>query len=142
MRYNAKFLFYFNKLSKRIKIGTNRALYRAAGLIRTAERRTIRVRPGASRPDHPPHAHTSGGIRAIEFHVFGNSAIIGPKKFPGSKWWNEPVPHMHEFGGVFINRKGKTARYPERSFAATTLKRLQSKNVIPRQFAVSIAEML
>lgn len=142
MRYSAKFIWYVGKLTKKVKLGTNRALYRTAGLIRTAERRTIRVRPGTARPGKPPHAHTHGGLRAIEFYVYGNSAIIGPKRFPGSRWWDEPVPHMHEFGGTFFNRKGKKATYPERSYAATTLKRLLAKNAIPKQFAVSIAEVL
>ena len=142
MRYNAKFLFYFNKLSKKVKVGTNRALYRAAGYVRTSEKRVIRVRPGPSRPGKPPHAHTLGGLRAIEFYVFGSQAIIGPKKFPRSNWWNQPVSHIHEFGGTYFNQKGKVVRYPERSYAATTLKRLMAKNVIPRQFALSIAEVL
>lgn len=144
MRYNAKIIWYFGKLTKKVKLGTNRALYRTAGLIATAERRSIRFRPGPSRPNKPPHAHRAGrgGLRAIEFYVSGNSAIVGPKRFPGSRWWNEPVTHIHEFGGVYFNRKGKKANYPERSYAATTLKRLLAKNVIPKQFAVSIAEML
>lgn len=142
IRYNAKFLFYFNKLGKKVKVATNRALYRVAGLIRTSERRVIRVRPNASRPGKPPHAHTPGGLRVIEFYVFGNRAIVGPKKFPGSNWWNQPVTHIHEFGGNYVSRKGKLARYPQRSYAATTLKRLEAKGAIPKQFAVTIGEVL
>jgi hypothetical protein len=142
MKYNAKFLFYFSKLSKKVKIGTNRALYRVAGLVRTTERRTIRVRPNASRPGTPPHAHTSGGLRVIEFHVSGNRAIIGPKRFAGSSWWNQPVTHIHEFGGQFVSRKGNLAKYPQRSYAGETLNRLQKQGKIPKQFAVSIAEVI
>ena len=144
LNYNAKFLFYFNKLSKKVKVATNRSLYRIAAYIRTTERRIIRVKPGAKpgRPGSPPHAHVSGGLRTIEFYVFGNKAIIGPKKFPKSNWWNQPVTHMHEFGGSFISRKGKLANYPQRPYASLTVERLHAKGKIPKQFAVTIAEIL
>jgi len=142
MRYPAKFLFYFNKLGKKVKVGINRGLYRVSGLIRTTERRTIRVRPKASKAPAPPHAHTQGGLRVIEFHVTGNRSIIGPKKFASSNYFNEPVTHIHEFGGTYITRKGKLAHYPQRSYAATTLARLQRQGKIPKQFAVSITEVL
>lgn len=142
MKYSAKFLFLTNKLAKKAKIGTNRALYRVAGLIRTTERRAIRVRPGAGRAPSPPHAHTQGGLRVIEFAVTGNRAVIGPKKFPGSNFWNSPVPHIHEFGGQYVSRKGALARYPQRSYAGATLKRLMDKGKITKEFSVTIAEVL
>jgi hypothetical protein len=144
MKYNAKFVFYTAKLAKKVKLGTNRALYRTAGLIRTSERRIIRVKPGSKpgKPGSPPHAHTAGGLRIVEFHVFGNSAIVGPKKFPRSNWWNQPVTHMHEFGGQFISKKGLLANYPQRPYASLVLKRLMEKGKIPKQFGVTIAETL
>lgn len=144
MRYNAKFLFYFNKLSKKVKIAKNRGLYRIAAYIRTAEKRIIRYKPGAppGRENSPPHAHTHGGLRVIEFYVFGNQAIVGPKKFPNSNWWNQPVTHMHEFGGNYISRKGQLARYPRRPYASLVIERLKRDGKIPKQFAVTIGEVL
>lgn len=142
MRYSAKTIFYFNKLGKQVKVGRNRALYRVAGLIRTATKRSMRLRAGAAKPGSPPHAHRNPGLRAIQFHVRGNSAIVGPVRFPGSNFWDSPVTHIHEFGGVFVSRKGMMARYPKRSYMGVTLERLMRSGKIPRQFSVSIAEVL
>lgn len=144
MRYSARTVFYFSKLHRRVKIGRNRGLYRVAGLIRTATKRSMRLRPKGttSRPDHPPHAHVPNGLRVIQFSVFGNSAIVGPMKFPNSRFWDEPVTHIHEFGGTYISSKGIIARYPERSYMGTTLRRLMERGKIPREFSVSIAEAL
>ena len=143
MKYSAKFLFQFQKLSKRDRIRQNKALYRVAGYIRTAERRIIRYKPGSKpgRPGSPPHAHTHGGLRVVEFYVFGNRAIVGPVKFPSSNWWNQPVTHMHEFGGTFISRKGKLARYPQRPYASLVLERIIASGKIPKQFALSLGRI-
>lgn len=142
MRYSAKTVFYWNKLYKRVKIGTYRALYRTAGLLRTASKRSMRLRPGPAKAGSPPHAHTANGLRVIEFAVLGNTAIVGPKKFPGSNFWSQPVTHMHEFGGDYISRKGVLAHYPERSYMGITLRRLMAKGKISREFRISIAEAL
>lgn len=142
MRYSAKTIFYFNKLGKQVKIGKNRALYRVAGLIRIATKRSMRLAAGPSRPGSPPHAHKASGLRSIQFSVHGNSAIVGPIKFPGSNFWDEPVPHIHEFGGNYISRRGFMGDYPKRSYMATTLERLIRSGRLPREFRVSIAEVL
>ena len=148
MRYRTKVQFLISKLHRRVRAGKNRALYRTAGLIRaTARNNVLRVRKGTATPGKPPHSHTRGGLRVIQFHVSNDKAIIGPLKFPRSSDWNEPVTHIHEFGGVFFRRYKKTstirrAIYPERSFMGTTLKRLMDKDKIPKQFRVSIAELL
>lgn len=141
LKYSARIQFFFEKFRKRVRIARNVALYRTAGLIRTACRRTIRVRKNASTPRFPVHAHTRGGIREIRFSVFGDSAIIGPVKFPGSNFFDQPVPHIHEFGGTFVARY-YVSDYPERPYMSTTLKRLHSQNLIPRQFATHVARIL
>jgi hypothetical protein len=142
IRYSAKTVFYFDKLATRIKIGKNRALYRTAGLVRLTARRLLRVRSGPGRPGAAPHAHTRGGLREIRFSVFGNVAIVGPTKFANSTFWDEPVPHIHEFGGIYISRRSTRATYPQRSYMGVTIERLMSKGKIPKQFSVSIAQAL
>lgn len=150
IKYSSKINFYLGKVYRRVKVGRNRALYRTAGLIRTSAKRNLRIRSGPGRPGKPPHAHRRGGLRVIQFHVSGNKAIVGPLKFPRSNEWNEPVPFIHEFGGTFIRRSRipdekrtlRRVRYPQRSFMGETLERLMRKDKIPKQFRVSIAEVL
>jgi hypothetical protein len=143
MKYSAKTIFYVQRLNKRVREGRNVALYRTAGLIRTSSKRSMRLRVGASRPMTPPHAHTRGGLRQIEFVVdqAAGAAIVGPIKFSGSRFFDQPVPHIQEFGGVFINRRGYW-KYPERSYMYYTLKRLQTAGKINRQFSVSMATIV
>ncbi len=143
VKYNARLLFYFQKLKSRVRIARNKALYRTAGLIRTSTKRSMRLRRGPSRPGTPPHAHTRMGLRVIEFIVddAAGAAMIGPLKFPGSNYFNEPVPFIEEFGGRFISRRSY-ATYPERSFMYYTLKKLVASGKIPTEFAVSMAQVL
>jgi hypothetical protein len=143
MKYSGRVLFYVQKLTQRVRVAKNRALYRTAGLIRTATKRSLRIRRGASRPPAPPHAHTRGGLREIRFIVdeAQGAALIGPLKFGTSNFFNEPVPHMHEFGGMFIARRGYW-RYPKRSYMKYTLDKLVASGKIPREFSASIAEIL
>lgn len=143
LKYSGRVLFYTQKLTQRVKIARNRALYRTAGLIRTATRRSMRVRPGPSSPDTPPHAHTRSGLREIRFvvDVGEGAAIIGPLKFNSSRFFDQPVPHIHEFGGIFLARRGYW-RYPKRSYMKYTLDKLIANGKIPRQFAASMAEII
>lgn len=147
VRYSGRAIFLFQKMAQRKRIAKHRGIYRVAGLIRTASKRSMRTRPGASQHGRPPHAHTSPrtGLRAIEFVVdpSGDSALVGPVKFPGSDMYNSPQPHIHEFGGVFFRgRSKKKAQYPQRSFMLYTLKRLQKKGRLPKEFAYGMGELL
>jgi len=134
---------YFQRLKKRLKVGEKAGLYRVAGLIATACKRTIRVRTGTSRPGSAPHAHTSGGLRVIRFFVEQMQAIIGPVKFPGSAFFNQPVPAVHEFGGNVYRRKfNDTAKFPKRPYMITTLNRLIRQGKIPQEFTVEVRRLL
>lgn len=143
MKYSAKTIWYFQKLNQRVKVGKSRAIFRVAAYIRTSAKRSMRLRSGPSQAPAPPHAHTKAGLRAIEFAVDPSleSAIVGPVKFPGSNFFDSPVPHIHEFGGSYLARTG-IYQYPQRPYMSTTLKRLHASGVIPRQYSASLAEVL
>jgi hypothetical protein len=64
-------------------------------------------------------------------------AMIGPVKFSGSNFFNQPVTYIHEFGGAFFSRKG-FFRYPERSYMYSTLKKLQAQKKILPGFTIHI----
>lgn len=142
-KYSGKILFYAQKLNRQIRVARNRALYRTAGLVRTSTKRSMRLRKGVGVPGHPPHAHTRAGLRAIEFVVdeFAGAAMIGPVKFPGSNYFNEPVTYIHEFGGIFVARRGYW-RYPERSYMNYTLKKLVMSGRIPKEFTLVMGRVL
>ena len=149
IKYQARIQFYFQKFTKHVKVAENRGLYRVAGYIRTATKRSMRLRTGASTPGKPPHAHvaSNSGLRAIQFNVNSTTtqAIIGPVKFPGSNYFNEPATYIQEFGGVFtgsFRTRRKPARFPERSYMYSTVKRLAEQGKIAKEFAVSIAELM
>lgn len=143
IKYSSKPLFYAQRLATRVRIAKSRALYRVAGLVRTSAKRSIRVRRGPSSAPAPPHAHTRAGLRAIEFVVdeAAGAAIVGPVKFAGSNFFNEPVSHIHEFGGVFIARRGYW-RYPKRSYMNYTLERLVASGKIPREFTIAMGRVI
>lgn len=142
-KYTAKTFFYLQKLNQRVRVAKIKALFQTAGLVRTATKRSMRLRGGASRSGTPPHAHTRAGLRQIEFVVdfAAGAAIIGPVKFPGSNYFNEPVPHIHEFGGIFLARRGYWT-YPQRSYMNYTLKKLVAAGRIPRQFSIAMGHVL
>lgn len=129
----------FNNVTRRVKRGKRNALYQVAGLVRTATKRSMRTRAGPSRPGSPPHAHTRGGLRVINFVVdeAANAALVGPIKFPGSNFFNEPVPHIQEFGGNFSHRR-RFFYYPPRSYMNYTVEKLKRTGKIPKAFAVNI----
>lgn len=143
VKYSGHILWTAQKLNRQIKVGKTAGLYRTAAYVRTATRRSLRVRPGAGLPERPPHAHTQGGLRVIDFVVdsAASAAIVGPVKFPGSNFFNEPIPHIHEFGGVFAATKGFW-KYPKRSYMRYTLDKLIASGKLPRGFAYSLAKVL
>lgn len=141
MRFRSRVQLFFNSLKVRYKNSRRHALFQVCGLIRKAERESIRNRRGPSRPLKPPHAHVKGGLRVINFDVRGSQGIIGPRKFRNSRFFNRPVPNIHEKGGLAVGtsfRRRTQARYPERSFAYSTVKKLQRKGKIASTFRVSM----
>jgi hypothetical protein len=143
IRYSAKTVYYFQKLANKVKIARNKSLYRTAAFIRSAAIRSLRVKDGPGKPGKPPHAHTLAGLRIIRFDVdpTAGSAVIGPEKFSGSRQFDEPVPHIHEFGGLFSSKKGYW-RYPERSFMWYTTDRLIKSGKISNEFFITLARVL
>ena len=138
VKYSGKVIYFFDKLSMKVRVEKNNMLYRLAGYVRTTARRTIRERPGPSTPGKPPHAHMREGLRNIQFAVNGDQAVIGPVKFPWSNWFNEPTPHIHEFGGTYFSRTA-IADYPQRPYMSVALQKLRDRGIIPRQISATIA---
>lgn len=134
--------FFFERLYRRINLGKKEGIYRVSGKIRSEWIKTLRIRRGHSRPGNPPHAHTRGGLRVIKFHVDGDSSIVGPVKFTRSNLFNEPAPHIHEFGKTVRSRFGRSRFYsfPKRPHASRTLERLRRTRVLGREFSVSVAK--
>ena len=140
MRYSARITTFFTKLSKKIKDSNNKALGHTCALIRKEAIEKMRRRSGPSRPGFPPHNHVKPGLKAIAYDIQGEEGFIGPLKFRGSKFFNRPVPNIHEFGGVAVGvsfSKSITARYPERSFMYSAVKNLQRKNKISTEFTIT-----
>jgi hypothetical protein len=133
-------IFYLQKFNHTVKKGKEKGLRDVAALIRGACIRSLKVSKRTSSPGNPPFAKTRGGLRVIEFAVYQNGAIIGPVKFPGSDFFNQPVPHIHEFGGTYMSRI-TYYNYPQRSYMNYTLKQLIAKGAIPRRFSVSMGRM-
>lgn len=131
-------IFYLQKFNYTVEKGKQKGLRDVAALIRGACIRSLRISQRTSSPGNPPYAKTRGGLRVIEFSIYTNGAIIGPVKFPGSNFFDQPVPHIHEFGGTFISRVNYY-NYPQRSYMNHTLKQLVAKGKIPKQFSVSMA---
>lgn len=141
LKYSGKVQFFFTKFYKRVRTGKHKALYRVSGLIMSACKRTIRISQRASSPGQPVHSRTRGGIRTIRFAVFGDSSVIGPLKFAGSNFFDEPVPHIHEFGGTFVSHY-YYSQYPARPYMSVTLDRLNRQGVLPRQFSITMARII
>lgn len=143
LKYRTYLRLNFRKVSKRVEDGKIRGLYRVSGLVRTTAKRSMRLRQGPANAGSPPHAHTRVGLRLIQFHVDRNvsSSIVGPVKFASSNFFNEPVPHVQEFGGIYYNRR-RFYNYPERSYMGWTIKKLYREGKIPRGFALNIGVAL
>lgn len=142
LKTTARTVNFFKQLRVRVKRAKRDAIYSVCGLIRRDAINRLRVRPGSSRPPAAPHAHTKGGLRVIDFHISGNTGIIGPRKFPSSNTFNKPVPAIHEFGGqVFtIGRAFRTVVYPKRPYMSKTVEKLGPK--LPRQYSVQMGRIL
>jgi hypothetical protein len=145
MKFSSRVEFYFQRMARRVKVAKKKGLFRVAGKIRTATKRSMRLKPGASKPGAPPHAHqsSSSGLRAIEFNVdySGEKALIGPVKFPRSNYFDAPATFIQEFGGTFRTQKS-VAHFPKRSFMEYTLKRLVAKGEIDKDFNVGMARVI
>ena len=133
---------FFTSFQARYKKNRDFSLTQTLSFIRTSVRRALRKRPGASRPGSPPHAHTRGGLREINYDQRGNEGVVGPRKFRGSRFFNRPVPNIQEVGGVAVAstfRQRIIANYPERSYMWSTVKKLQRGGRISRKFSISLA---
>lgn len=135
-----KGIAYTQKFEHNLRKGKRRGLHRVAGLIRVTAIRSIRVSPNPSAPGTPPHARKRGGLRDIKFDVYQNGAIIGPIKYSRSNFFNQPVPHIHEFGGTYMGLFGY-ARYPQRSYMNYSLQQLHRRGLLPREFNVGMGVM-
>lgn len=142
LKYQARTVTFFKQLKARVKRGKRAAIYSVCGLIRRDAINRLRVRPGPSRPPASPHAHTRAGLRVIDFHVSGNTGIVGPRKFPSSNQFNEPVPAVHEFGKqvVTLGRAFRMVSYPKRPYMSKTVQNLRGK--IPREFSIQMGKVL
>ena len=141
--FQVRTTYFFHALRARKRRAVREGIYSVAGLVATAARRRLRVRPGSSRPGASPHAHTRGGLREIRFAVNGNTAIVGPIKFPRTQF-NRPVPNIHEFGGDAQQQsiRARLFRYPARPYMGPTLESLKKRGRINKQFAVSVARVM
>lgn len=139
---SARTVTFFKQLKASLKRSKRDAIYRVCGLIRRDAINRLKVRPGASIPPAAPHAHTKAGLRVIDFHVDGNTGLVGPRKFPTSNKESEPVPSTHEFGKQVFTTKGKfkLIKYPKRPFMGATVDHL--KNKIPREFSIQLGKVL
>ena len=142
LKLSARTVSFFKQLKARLKRSKRDAIYRVCGLIRRDAINKLKVRPGASTPPAAPHAHTKAGLRVIDFHVDGNTGLVGPRKFPYSNRQSEPVPSVHEFGKQVFTTKGPfmLIKYPERPFMGKTVERLKDK--IPREFSIQLGKVL
>lgn len=132
---------FFNRLQVRYRRARDRGIYQVCALIRKEARESMRRRKGASAVGSPPHAHARAGLKEINFDVRGNKGIVGPRKFRFSKFFDRPVPNIHEKGGVAIasgQRRRYLARYPERSFMYRAVQTLTRKGKISSRFRVTL----
>lgn len=140
MRLGARFVIFVDRFNRSVRKGIKSGLHQTAALIRKEARESIRVRKSPSLPGRPPHARTRAGLREINYHVEGErGAYVGPRKFRRKNRLNKPVPHVHEKGGIAIDRgrRGQAAfikRFPERSFMYRAVKTLKSKGKLSSKF--------
>lgn len=141
LKFQSKTTLFFERLRVRINRGKREMIYSLSGYIATSIKRSIRARPGSARAGAAPHAHTTRGLRVVQFNVQGNSSIIGPIKFPSSNRFNEPVTFIHETGAQVIEWSSlRIFNYPKRPYVSTTLARIRKK--LPRRATVSLAKVL
>lgn len=142
-KLRARTTFFLSRLRARKERAKRGAIYSTAGYIATSAKRRLRIRSGRSRRGAAPHAHTRGGLRMIQFAVDGNSAIIGPVKFPRSNKFNEPVPSVHEFAKTVISlRTLRVYKFPERPYMGPTVKSLARRGFLNRRFSAKVARII
>ncbi len=139
MRFRTRLVIFVDRFKRRVRQGIKTGLHETAALVRKEARQSIRIRKKASLPGNPPHSRTRAGLREINYHVEGNGAYVGPRKFRHSNSLNRPVPNVHEMGGLALarGRRGRAAflkRYPERSFMYRAVKTLKSKGKLSSKF--------
>lgn len=139
MRLRSRFIIFVDRFKRRVRQGIKSGLHQTAALIRKEARQSIRIRKKASLPGNPPNARHRAGLREINYHVEGNGAYVGPRKFRHSRSLNRPVPNVHEKGGIALarGRRGRPSylkRFPERSFMYRAVKTLKSKGKLSSKF--------
>lgn len=141
VKYSSRVNIFFQKLKARKERGKQSALYRTSGLVASSAKNSLKVRSGSSRPGAIPHAHTKAGLRVIRFAVDRNTSIIGPLRFPRSRRFNQPIPAIHERGGIVYSLfSGRFVRYPARPFMSKTVERLKDK--IPKEFSIQMGRIV
>ena len=137
LKHYLKTQFFFSKFIRTVNKASDKGLFQVCALIRGATRRNIRRRRNPSTPGTPPSAHTAGGLRVIAYVIKDRVGYVGPVKFAGSDFFNNTVPHIHEFGGTYLHKRGYK-QYPKRSYMEYTLKQLVAKGMIPRVFSIGM----
>lgn len=107
------------QLAKRLESELLRPLYPAAAYVRTVASRSIKVRPEAAPPGHPPYSTTKRFPKSIFFDVDRSRgvAVVGPLYSRVG-----PSASEHEHGG---HSRGQN--FPQRAFMQPALERSQDK---------------
>lgn len=143
MRYRVKSRLNLAYFKRQYKSAKRKGVAATCGLIRKEAREKIRVRPGASRPGTPIHAHTRSGMREINYDAKENEGIIGPRKFKAINFFDKPATEIQEKGTIAFHRRSrKMYRYPERSYMWSAVKRLQRRGKLPTTFAFTLRRNL
>jgi hypothetical protein len=112
------------------KKGAFKNLTNAAASIRKSAIASMPYAKGPSEPGNPPHAHKGRLRKSILFDVDSSkgTAVVGPSydamQSGGLPPW---VGSMHERGGTFTGKKGKTKKYPKRPFMQPALERAKPR---------------
>lgn len=157
MKYRVRVQLFFNRFNRRYRVGADRGLFAVSALIRSEARQSMKRRSRSKRairgrfrrsgtkgspPGTPPFAYVRAGLKEINFDVRWPRSIIGPRKFRNSRFFNQPVPAIHEKGLVAIAsgaRRKYAVKYPERSFMWAAVKSLKRKNKIESRFNITLA---
>ncbi len=111
---------FFNSqiVESKLDLAEKRWMSRFGAYVRSDANRSMRTnRSGRrSKPGQPPRADV-GYLKKFNFFVYDprqHSVVIGPARLRGMS--GEPVPGLHEHGGVQRLMDGKVARYPARPY--------------------------
>ena len=157
MKYRVRLQLFFGRFKRRYRVGADRGLFAVSALIRLESRQSMKRRSKSPRAVRgrfrrtgqrgspagtPPFAYVTDGLKQINFDVRWPRSIIGPRKFRNSRFFDRPVPNIHEKGGIAVaaSSRGKKARlYPERSFMWNAVKNLKRKGKIQSRFNVTLS---